>query len=170
MTAPTTRPEDPLTLEELRLATRNRGMPLEALRYDVTPTGLHYLLVHFDIPFVDASDWRLQIRGEVANPVTLSLDDIKRMPQQTIRVTMECAGNGRARMSPRPLSQPWLYEAIGTADWTGTSVWPLLESAGISSDAVEVVFTGADHGIEKGIEQDYARSLTIDELRNPAVM
>ena len=34
--------EGPLTFEELQLATRNRGMPLEALRYDVTPTGLHY--------------------------------------------------------------------------------------------------------------------------------
>jgi hypothetical protein len=44
-----------LTPEELQLATRNRGMPLEALRYDITPTGLHYLLVHFDIPALDAA-------------------------------------------------------------------------------------------------------------------
>src|SRR5262249_18997817 len=36
--------EGPLTTEELQLATRNRGMPLEALRYDITPAGLHYLL------------------------------------------------------------------------------------------------------------------------------
>jgi len=42
--------EGPLTTEELQLAARNRGMPLEALRYDITPTGMHYLLVHFDIP------------------------------------------------------------------------------------------------------------------------
>ena len=49
----------PLTIEELQLATRNRGMPLEALRYDVTPTGMHYLLVHFDIPYVDPETWRL---------------------------------------------------------------------------------------------------------------
>ena len=45
--------EGPLTFEELQLAARNRGMPLEALRYDITPTGLHYLLVHFDIPAID---------------------------------------------------------------------------------------------------------------------
>ncbi|TMK94487.1 MAG: sulfite oxidase, partial [Actinobacteria bacterium] len=37
--------EDPnVTLEELQLATRNHGMPLEGLRYDVTPAGMHYLL------------------------------------------------------------------------------------------------------------------------------
>ena len=54
--------DGPLTLEELQLAARNHGMPLEALRYDVTPVGLHYLLVHFDIPVVDASTWRLRDR------------------------------------------------------------------------------------------------------------
>ena len=32
---------------------------------------------------------------------------------------MECAGNGRARLTPRPVSQPWLAEAVGTARWTG---------------------------------------------------
>ena len=38
-------------------------MPLEALRYDVTPTGLHYLLIHFDIPVVDPTTWRLGWAG-----------------------------------------------------------------------------------------------------------
>ena len=36
--------------EEIQLALRNRGMPLEGLHYDITPTGMHYLLIHFDIP------------------------------------------------------------------------------------------------------------------------
>jgi hypothetical protein len=45
---------DALYKEELQLALRNRGMPLEALRYPITPTGLHYLLIHYDIPAVDA--------------------------------------------------------------------------------------------------------------------
>src|SRR3954452_4616066 len=169
-TAPVTLPSDPLTLEELQLAARNRGMPLEALRYDVTPTGLHYLLIHFDIPFIDPDAWRLQIGGAVERPVTLTLDDIRALPQHTLRVTLECAGNGRARFSPRPLSQPWLYEAVGTADWTGTPVWPLLERAGLAEDAVDVVFTGADHGSQADVEHDYARSLTIAELRRPEVM
>ena len=42
-----------ITREELHLSTRNHGMPLEALAYDVTPIGLHYLLIHYDIPVVD---------------------------------------------------------------------------------------------------------------------
>ena len=48
-----------VTMEELQLAARNHGMPLEALRYPVTPAGLHYLLVHYDIPAVEPGDWRL---------------------------------------------------------------------------------------------------------------
>ena len=40
-------------MEELALAARDHGMPLEALRYPVTPVGLHYLLIHYDIPAVD---------------------------------------------------------------------------------------------------------------------
>jgi hypothetical protein len=37
-------PADGITPEELQLAARNHGMPLEALAADVTPVGLHYLL------------------------------------------------------------------------------------------------------------------------------
>ena len=111
---------DALYKEELQLALRNRGMPLEALRYPITPTGLHYLLIHYDIPAVDADGWRLKIAGRVATPLELTLEEIKKRPRQTIPVTMECAGNGRALFAPRRISQPWLLEAIGTAEWTGT--------------------------------------------------
>src|SRR6185503_7601266 len=101
---PSRAPTDgPLTLEELQLAGRNRGMPLEALRYDITPTGLHYLLIHFDIPAVDPARWRLRLGGLVDNPIELSLDDLRARPSTTIPVTLECAGNGRARLKPRPL-------------------------------------------------------------------
>ncbi len=168
--APGVPTDGPLSFEELQLATRNRGMPLEALRYDLTPTGLHYLLIHFDIPAMDVVDWRLRIGGAVDNALELEYADLLALPQRAERVTMECAGNGRARLHPRPISQPWLTEAIGTAEWTGTSLWPLLERAGIHDDVVEFVFTGADRGIQGDVEQDYQRSLTLDEVKRPEVM
>src|SRR5215217_6402769 len=92
--------------DELGLAARNHGLPLEALRYDITPPGLHYLLVHYDIPLVSEPDFRLHVDGEVNQVVSLSMDDLRALPSQTHRVTMECAGNGRARLEPRPVSQP----------------------------------------------------------------
>jgi sulfane dehydrogenase subunit SoxC len=161
---------DQITREELQLAARNHGMPLEALRYPVTPVGLHYLLIHYDIPAVDAATWRLQMDGAVRQPLTLTLDDLRARPAITRPVTMECAGNGRARLAPRAISQPWLLEAVGTAEWTGTPLWPLLDEAGIADAALEVVFTGLDRGVEGDVEQRYARSLPLAEARREEVL
>ena len=170
-TSPALEPTDgPLSFEELQLAARNRGMPLEALRYDVTPTGLHYLLVHFDIPPVDAATWRLRVGGSVVNELELSLEDVRSRQPVSLPVTMECAGNGRARLTPRPLSQPWLVEAVGTAEWTGTPLAPILAEAGLQEEAVEVVFTGADRGVQGDDEHDYARSLSIAHATRPEVL
>ena len=159
-----------ITLEELQLAARNHGMPLEALRYDITPVGMHYLLIHFDVPFVDPDTWTLSIGGRVRTPLTLSLDDVRARERVRLPVTLECAGNGRARLSPRPISQPWLNEAVGTAEWTGTPLAPVLEEAGLEQDALEVVFTGRDRGIQGDIEQNYERSLRLEDARRPEVL
>jgi DMSO/TMAO reductase YedYZ molybdopterin-dependent catalytic subunit len=163
-------PDEGISEDELGLATRNHGMPLETLRYDLTPPGLHYLLIHYDIPALDAATWRLRVGGLVAGRLDLDLNTLRGLPSRTVRVTLECAGNGRARLHPRPISQPWLVEAIGTADWTGVPLRDVLTRAGIDSSAVNVVFTGADHGIERGIEQDYQRSLTIDQALGDDVL
>ncbi|MEP7223919.1 MAG: molybdopterin-dependent oxidoreductase, partial [Actinomycetota bacterium] len=136
-------------------------MPLEALRWDVTPIGLHYLLTHYDIPDVDAESWRLEIDGLVDRAVSLSLDELRARTSVEIAVTMECAGNGRVQVEPHVVSQPWLLEAVGTARWRGTPLAGLLEEAGVHGGAVEVLFTGLDRGVEGGEEQAYARSLPL---------
>jgi DMSO/TMAO reductase YedYZ molybdopterin-dependent catalytic subunit len=158
-----------VSLDELQLGVRNHSLPLEALQYPITPIGLHYLLIHFDIPRVDPSQWRLGVGGHVRNPLTLTLDDLKRRPAVTRAVTLECAGNGRANLSPRPVSQPWLFEAVGNAEWTGTPLRLLLEAAGPLDGALEVVFTGLDRGVQGGVEQQYERSLTIAEANREEV-
>ncbi len=156
--------------EEIQLALRNRGMPLEGLRYDVTPTGMHYLLIHFDIPHASEDDWSLEIGGLVSRPATLDMDEVRARAPVSLPVTMECAGNGRALMEPRAISQPWLLEAIGTAEWTGTPLAPILEEAGVAGDAVELLFTGVDQGVQGGELQYYQRSLTIEQAMRDEVM
>ena len=155
--------EPGISLQELELASRNHAMPLEALRYDVTPVGLHYVLVHYDIPHVDPARWRLAIDGEVEQPAELSLDDLRARPPRSVDITLECAGTGRARLTPRAVSQPWLHGAVGSATWTGVPLRDLLAEVGVRPDAVELVFTGADRGIEGGVEQQYQRSLPLAE-------
>jgi len=146
-------------------------MPLEALRYPVTPTGLHYLLIHYDIPAVDPATFELSLGGLVGQPLTLSLEELRARPAVELEVTMECAGNGRALLpGPRPVSQPWFAEAVGTGAWRGTPLAPLLAEAGPLAGAREVVFTGLDRGFEGGEEQAYERSLTLEEALRDDVM
>jgi sulfane dehydrogenase subunit SoxC len=152
-----------ITADELRLAARNHGLPVEALREPITPAGLHYLLIHYDIPAVSPEAFRLEVGGAVERPLSLSLAELAARERVGMPVTFECAGNGRALLSPRPVSQPWLTEAVGTAEWAGTPLWPLLEEAGVRPTAVEALFTGLDSGVEGGILQAYERALPLGE-------
>ncbi len=163
-------PREEFSHDELQLAARNHGMPLEALHYDVTPVGLHYLLIHYDIPIVDTDAWRLGVGGEVEHDLSLSLSDLRTRPAMTLHITMECAGNGRAQLRPRPISQPWLVEAVGSAEWTGTPLRGVLEEARVRGDTVDVLFTGLDRGVEGGIEQTYERSLSLVEAMADEVL
>jgi len=158
------------TIEEVALAARNRGMPLEALRHDVTPAGLHYLLIHFDIPAADAAAWRLQITGLVENPLSVGLEEIKSLPAKRLRVTMECAGNGRGQLSPRYPSVPWLEEGVSTADWTGVPLRELLQRAQPREGVREIVFHGADRGFDAGVEHNFARSLAAAQAMREEVL
>jgi DMSO/TMAO reductase YedYZ molybdopterin-dependent catalytic subunit len=140
------------------------------MRYPITPTGLHYLIIHFDLPEVTPADWRLSIGGLVSQPLRLSLDDLRLRPSVTLPVTMECAGNGRALLSPRSTTQPWLTEGVSTAEWTGTPLNSLLDEAGIAAEAKELIFTALDWGVQGGEVQPYQRSLTLDEAMRDEVL
>jgi DMSO/TMAO reductase YedYZ molybdopterin-dependent catalytic subunit len=159
-----------ISLEELQLAARNHGMPLEALREAVTPIGLHYLLIHYDIPQVDVASWRLAVDGRVSSELSLDLAALRSLPSHEVVATMECAGNGRARLAPRPVSQPWLLEAVGTGRWRGALLRDVLEQAGVSPEATEVLFTGLDRGIENEEEQLFQRSLALADALEPDVL
>jgi DMSO/TMAO reductase YedYZ molybdopterin-dependent catalytic subunit len=153
-------------MDELGLAARNHGFPLEMLREPLTPTGLHYLLIHFDIPAIDAASWRLQI-GDAA----FTLSELQARERVTLPVTLECAGNGRALLEgERAESQPWLIEAVGTAEWTGTPLAPLLRETGLADGAAEIVFTGADRGVQGGVEHVYERALSLEDALRQEVL
>jgi len=156
------------TAQEVALAARNRGMPLEALRHELTPAGLHYLLIHFDIP--PADERPLEFRGLFQNTFSIEPAELRRLPSKTLRVTLECAGNGRGQLAPRYPSVPWLEEGMSTADWTGVPLSHLLDKAGLKPTATEIVFHGADRGIDAGVEHHFARSLARDEALREDVL
>jgi len=149
--------------EETRLAFRNHGMHFEFLDQPITPVASHFQLIHFDVPQLSADDYSFTIGGRVANPRTVTLDELKKRPTVQQPSIMECAGNGRSFEHPRSVYVPWFSEALGVFDYTGTPLRPILEEAGLLEDAVEVVFTGHDEGIDLGIRHHFERALPVDE-------
>ncbi|WP_293451322.1 molybdopterin-dependent oxidoreductase [Planktotalea sp.] len=168
--------EKPTTIDgiysqaEVGLANRNSGILLETLALDVTPTGSHYLLSHFDVPLLNPTTHSLQFSGSFNAPFEMSIADIMALPAVTMPVTMECAGNGRAGVSPRSFSMPWLYEGVGTSEWTGTKLAPLIEKACPNDDVVEISFTGADYGYDMGEPHFFGRSLTLAQIKKLDVL
>lgn len=158
------------TREEMLQAQRCHSMHAEGLRYPLTPLGMHYLLIHYDVPHLDPETYRLEVGGLVRRPLTLTLEDVRARPKITEPVMMECAGTGRSHAPHRTVFVPWFDGAIGCAEWTGTPLGPILEEAGLLEEAVEVLFTGRDRGVEQGVEQNFERSLSLEEARRDGVM
>jgi DMSO/TMAO reductase YedYZ molybdopterin-dependent catalytic subunit len=144
----------------------NAEAPPGALDSAITPTDLHYVRCNFAIP---AHDGVLSIGGQVSNPMTLTIADLRALPTVERTVTLECAGNGRLAQTPLPAGEPWGKCAVSTARWTGVPLHDVLARAGVRAAAINVVFEGADHG-PYGRYQDisFGRSLALAHATDPA--
>src|SRR5215208_3025122 len=143
----------------------NAETPLEGLRETITPTPLHYVRSNFDLP---AHDGQLVVGGAVANPLSLSLDELKALGEETLTVTLECAGNGRVGLMPLPTGEPWTGQAVGTATWTGVPLGAVLARAEPRVEGHVAVFHGADHGPYKGgSDIAFERALPVEYALGP---
>lgn len=144
-------------------------MHLEALRFPITPL---FVLIHFDVPyFAGVTDaYSFTISGRVRAPMTVTLGELKARPTVRQPTIMECAGVGRSVAHPRAIYVPWQYEPMGVYEYTGTPLRPLLEEAGLLDDAVEVVFTGHDEGIDLGVRHNFERALPVKEALADGVL
>ena len=131
----------------------------------VMPNGRFYIRNHFQIPNLNAADYRLTVGGLVSRKLSLSLRDLRQMPSQTFFATLECAGNGRTNFDPPIPGEKWALGAVSTAEWTGAPLKAVLDRAGIESSAREVLFRGADRGPVEGSSGTirFERSLRLDE-------
>jgi DMSO/TMAO reductase YedYZ molybdopterin-dependent catalytic subunit len=144
----------------------NAEAPPEALQGSITPTELHYVRSNFALPVHDGN---VVIGGAVAKPLTLTLDDLRAMPAIERVVTLECAGNGRLDQKPLPIGEPWGGYAVSTSRWTGASLANVLEVAQPSTEGVDVMFEGADHGpYYQYTDIRFIRSLPLRLAADPA--
>lgn len=142
--------------------------PVPQLQHAVTPAESVYVRSNFDTP-VAHDGWTLEVRGAVGQPHTLSLRDLMSLPQHTVLVTMECAGNWRLGMTPVPEGEPWKYGAVSTTRWSGVPLSAVLAQAGVSGDAIEVLAIGADTGPRSDAEGivRFERALPLEVALHP---
>lgn len=125
---------------------RNLEFPFSTLSDLKVPTERFFVRAHFPVPKVDLTGYKLTVEGHVENPLTLTLDEVKKFPQVTKSLLLECAGNGRVFLVPQARGLQWGLGAVGNAEWTGTPLGAILERAKVKRGAVEVVLVGADVG------------------------
>jgi DMSO/TMAO reductase YedYZ molybdopterin-dependent catalytic subunit len=158
--------------EERKIVTNipeNSETPLEEARSWVTPNRLFFVRNHFTLPEVPLESWMLRVGGCVERPFELSWSELTRMPERTVFVTMECAGNGRSFLGRKQPGVPWGAGAVGHAEWTGVPLHVVLQKAGLRPDAVEIVFVGHDQGTEADHPElmSFARSLPLAKALQP---
>ncbi|WP_211881000.1 sulfite oxidase [Pseudarthrobacter albicanus] len=132
------------------------------------PNAHFYVRNHFQIPNLDPSVFRLEVGGLVERELSLSVDDLHNLPSQTLTVTLECAGNGRALFEPPIEGEKWNLGAVSTAEWTGVPLMEVLDRAGVRPSGREVLFRGADGGTVAGHSGPvcFERSLRLDQCRD----
>ncbi len=130
----------------------NAEMRWEAMRDQgyLVPNERFFVRNHTATPNIDLATWRLELFGEGLRdgPVTLTYDDLERLPPKHVTAFVECAGNGRSLFgsqqgTPAPGAQ-WKLGAIGVARWGGVALCDVLEHAGLRPDAVDVMPEGLD--------------------------
>src|ERR1700738_4642654 len=128
---------------------KNLEAPFDRIDSSLPPTELFYIRSHFPTPTLDRASYQLRIGGAVRRPFTLSYDELRTMPSETRVATLECAGNSRVFLVPQVQGAQWELGAVSNVEWTGVPLRALLERAGLSEDACEIVLEGADCGTPK---------------------
>jgi DMSO/TMAO reductase YedYZ molybdopterin-dependent catalytic subunit len=84
------------------------------------------------VPVVDPAAWRLEVRGLVDRPFTLTYDELMALPQIEADMTLVCVSNEVGG------------DLVGNARWQGVSLRALLERAGLQEGAVQLVGRSVD--------------------------
>jgi DMSO/TMAO reductase YedYZ molybdopterin-dependent catalytic subunit/rhodanese-related sulfurtransferase/glyoxylase-like metal-dependent hydrolase (beta-lactamase superfamily II) len=138
----------------------------------VMPNARFYVRNHFPTPTIDPELYELMVTGLVERPLSLRLRDLQNMPAQSLVATLECAGNGRSLFDPPVGGEQWRFGAASTAEWTGVPLVEILDRAGLTADARDVVFRGADAGLVDSATAPvrFERSLSVDDAHGSGAL
>ncbi|WP_428956908.1 sulfite oxidase [Streptomyces sp. cg35] len=100
---------------------RGAALRIDGISPFMTPNGDFYRVdTALTVPKVDATSWRLRIHGKgVERELTLSFDDLLKMPLVERNITLTCVSN--------EVGGPY----VGNARWIGVRLADLLERCGV---------------------------------------
>lgn len=145
----------------------NAETPWVGLLPTHTPVESFFVRDHFDEPSLAPESYHLRVGAGAARPKAFVLAQLQGLPQQRVACVLECAGNGRSRMVPRPPGVPWGDRAVGSAVWEGPALRDVLQQAPPEPGMAEAVFRGADLGIEGHVVAHFERSLPLEMALGP---
>ena len=135
--------EDTPTMAELDA----RIDPAPGTRLEITPNEDFYRIdINTRKPQLVPETWRLELKGVVDRPLSLTLDEVRAMPTISYHHTLSCISN---RIGG---------DLISTTRWTGVRVQDVLALAGMKSTAEELFIEAAD-----GFYESVAMSDLMDE-------
>ena len=168
-----------MTLPDPKGRTMRVRAPVMDLEGLITPTELHYVVQHFDVPEpIPAENWTLKIHGEVKRPLNVNYEELRRFPGRTVRTVMECSGSDadffeyiKGDREERP-SRSKECMILSASEWTGTPLASVLNEAGLTGRAVAVRAEGVDKGVPPSASPDtepffYDKGLPIEKALHP---
>ncbi|HKI04231.1 MAG TPA: sulfite oxidase [Thermoanaerobaculia bacterium] len=143
------------------------------LRGFITPNELFFVRNHGGVPEVDPASWRLAVDGLVERPLSLSLEDLRRLPRTSVTATLQCAGNRRQELiacQPIKNELPWGTEAVSNAEWSGVPLREVLKAAGVRPGARHAAFLGLDETERHGHRFNFGGSIPLDKADGGEVL
>ncbi|MFX0011300.1 MAG: molybdopterin-dependent oxidoreductase [Candidatus Hermodarchaeota archaeon] len=114
-----------------------------------TKTEDYFITRIGSVPLIDENSYELKVTGCIKNPRNFTLSELQALPLIHYPLTIECIGN------------PSIGSLISTANWTGFSIYDLINMLGIESNATGVKYTAAD---------GYYVTHTLNQLMNNSVI
>ncbi len=137
----------------------------------ITPNDAFFVRYHLaDLPLsIDPDTYRIEIKGKVDRPLSLSLAELKGLDAVEIVAVNQCSGNSRGFFDPRMAGGQLGNGAMGNARWKGVPLKTVLDRAGVQAGARQVTFNGLDGPVVPETP-DFVKALDIDHARDGEVM
>jgi DMSO/TMAO reductase YedYZ molybdopterin-dependent catalytic subunit len=137
----------------------------------LTPNNAFFVRYHLtqSPPSIDSDQFRLEVKGKVSAPLTLTVHDLKQFDAAEIVAVNQCSGNGRGLSNPRVAGGQVANGSMGNARWKGVPLKAILDKAGVPEGAKQVTFKGLDAPAVDSTPS-FIKALDIDHARNGEVL